>query len=96
MPTCLNCGAHVSRDYARVFAPTGLDGPRVCPQCPDRVRSNGRVRAARSVRKTGSRANAANNDDNAGAAATDRGSDADGDTRGVPVPDGGPGGGSDE
>lgn len=38
MPTCDNCGAHVTRQYVRVFVPDDLDAPAACPSCPDRVR----------------------------------------------------------
>lgn len=48
MPECLNCGAHVTENYRRVFAPEGADGPRVCPNCPDKVRDGNGVREKRS------------------------------------------------
>jgi len=50
MPNCLNCGSHVTEAYVRVFAPDGLDQPRVCPFCKDMVRAGGDIREARSVR----------------------------------------------
>jgi hypothetical protein len=51
MPTCGNCGAFVSPQYVRVFAPDGYDTVRACPQCPDRVREGAQVREARSSRQ---------------------------------------------
>lgn len=52
MPECQNCGEHVSERYCRVFTPNDHDEPRVCPQCPDRVRNpDGTVREARSHRR---------------------------------------------
>jgi hypothetical protein len=50
MPECRNCGAFVTDDYVRVFAPNGMDGPRVCPNCEDMVRDGGDVREARAKR----------------------------------------------
>ena len=52
MPKCRNCGAFVTEDYVRVFAPDGT-GVRVCPECPDKVRRGRTVRAARSQRRNG-------------------------------------------
>lgn len=49
MPRCDNCDAYVSADYARVLEPDG-ETVRACPRCPDKVRVDGRVRDARSVR----------------------------------------------
>lgn len=49
---CENCGGHVSAEYARVFAPTGRDSVRVCPNCPDKLRDNGKIREARSSRRS--------------------------------------------
>lgn len=52
-PRCQNCGERVSRQYVRVFAPDGLDNPRVCPSCPDMVRdrlAEGGIRQARATR----------------------------------------------
>ncbi|WP_255170656.1 DUF7563 family protein [Natrononativus amylolyticus] len=51
MPTCQNCGGFVTERYVRVFAPSGIDDPRVCPACPDKVRDGADVRAARSARR---------------------------------------------
>lgn len=51
MPTCGNCGAHVSRASVRVFVPDDVDRPRVCPSCPDLIRDGTAVREARSVRR---------------------------------------------
>lgn len=51
--TCQNCGSHVTRQYVKVFAPDGLDRPRVCPFCKDKVRdsmADEGVREARSTR----------------------------------------------
>nr|WP_277921479.1 hypothetical protein [Halostagnicola larsenii] len=36
--------------YARVFTPQGVDEPRVCPCCPDKVRDGAEIRTARSRR----------------------------------------------
>lgn len=47
MPTCSNCESFVSKEYVRVFAPTSVDGVRVCPQCEDLVREGGEVRERR-------------------------------------------------
>jgi len=53
MPECLNCGAFVTVDYARVFSLEGEDSVRVCPQCPDKIRGEGgKPRPARSTRRT--------------------------------------------
>lgn len=41
MPTCQNCGGHVSPDYVRVFCPDDVDEPRVCPFCEDLKRGTG-------------------------------------------------------
>ena len=51
MPECQNCGAFVTADYARVFTPNGIDKPRVCPQCEDKIRDGADVRQARSKRR---------------------------------------------
>ncbi|WP_202593646.1 DUF7563 family protein [Halococcus sediminicola] len=51
MPDCLNCGAVVTEQYVRVFAPTGMESVRVCPNCPDMVREGSEVREARSSRQ---------------------------------------------
>lgn len=50
MPTCQGCGSTVTARYARVFTPNGVDEPRVCPFCEDRVRDGAEVREARSTR----------------------------------------------
>lgn len=47
MPECQNCGAFVTVQYVRVFAPEGLDDPRVCINCPDLTRDGARVRNKR-------------------------------------------------
>ncbi len=52
MPECQNCGAFVTAAYARVFTPTGIDEPRVCPNCEDKIRDGADVREARSTRRT--------------------------------------------
>ena len=52
MPERQNCGAFVTRDYARVFTPDGVDEPRVCPRCEDMVRDGAEVRSARSPRNS--------------------------------------------
>lgn len=51
MPECQNCGTHVTARYARVFTPEGVNEPRVCPQCPDKLRDGGGVREAKSQRR---------------------------------------------
>lgn len=39
MPTCQNCGNHVSRRYCAVmFGEEDLDEPPYCPTCDDTVR----------------------------------------------------------
>jgi NAD-dependent SIR2 family protein deacetylase len=53
MPQCRNCGAHVTPQYARVFTPNEVEQPRVCPDCPDRIRRQGEVVEARSQRRSG-------------------------------------------
>jgi NAD-dependent SIR2 family protein deacetylase len=50
MPECQNCGAFVTDDYVRVFAPDGMNSPRVCPNCEDMVRDGASVREARAKR----------------------------------------------
>ncbi|MFB6303331.1 MAG: hypothetical protein ABEH78_10795 [Haloferacaceae archaeon] len=50
MPECQNCGAFVTEAYVRVFAPQGMEHPRVCPSCEDKVRDGADVREARSKR----------------------------------------------
>lgn len=50
---CQNCGAQVSKTYARVRARNPDDGPRACPQCPDIIwDTDGTIRDARSNRRT--------------------------------------------
>lgn len=51
MPECQNCSAHVTEQYARVFTPDGVDEPRVCPQCPDKLRDGANIREAKSQRR---------------------------------------------
>jgi hypothetical protein len=51
MTECQNCGSFVTEQYARVFTPDGIDAPRVCPHCEDKVRDGASVREARSVRQ---------------------------------------------
>ena len=50
MPECQNCGSFVTDDYVRVFAPNGMENPRVCPNCEDMVRDGNGVRKARAKR----------------------------------------------
>ncbi|MGN8215933.1 DUF7563 family protein [Halococcus salifodinae] len=50
MPECQNCEAFVTDQYVRVFAPTGMESVRVCPNCPGKVREGADVRDARSPR----------------------------------------------
>lgn len=50
MPKCQNCQSFVTADYARVFAPDGMEHPRVCPHCEDLIRDGADVRQARSTR----------------------------------------------
>lgn len=50
MPECQNCGSFVTEAYARVFTPTGVDAPRVCPECEDMIRDGAEIREARSSR----------------------------------------------
>ncbi|WP_340100284.1 DUF7563 family protein [Salinibaculum salinum] len=52
MPDCQNCGAFVTKDYARVFTPNDMDEPRVCPECEDMIRDGSDVRKARSPRRS--------------------------------------------
>ena len=52
MPECLNCESFVTMDYVRVFAPDGMDNPRVCPSCEDVIRDGADVRSARSRRQS--------------------------------------------
>jgi len=53
MPTCRNCGNHVTKRYQRVFAPSeGVDNDevRACPECT-KLRDGAAVRTARSRNK---------------------------------------------
>lgn len=50
MAECQNCGSFVTKDYARVFTPPGVENPRVCPKCEDKIRDGATVREARSTR----------------------------------------------
>ncbi|WP_195155970.1 DUF7563 family protein [Halococcus agarilyticus] len=52
MPYCQNCESFVTDQYARVFAPPGIHGVRVCPQCEDKLREGAEVREAHSPRHT--------------------------------------------
>ncbi len=51
MPECQNCGSFVTTAYARVFTPDGVENPRVCPNCEDKIREGAGVREARSTRR---------------------------------------------
>lgn len=50
MPKYQKFGGFVTERYVRVFAPTGMSDPRVCPNCKDKVRDGPSVREARSRR----------------------------------------------
>jgi NAD-dependent SIR2 family protein deacetylase len=51
MQECQNCGSDVTDQYARVFAPPGIHGVRVCPGCEDKIRDGkGQIREAHSPR----------------------------------------------
>ncbi|WP_425556791.1 DUF7563 family protein [Haladaptatus pallidirubidus] len=52
MPECQNCDSFVTATYARVFTPSGVENPRVCPNCEDKIRDGSEVCAARSPRST--------------------------------------------
>jgi hypothetical protein len=52
MPICANCDGFVSETYMRVFAPTGRETVRVCPNCPDKLRDGANVREAHSARRS--------------------------------------------
>jgi len=54
MPECDNCGSHVTPDYHRVFSVDGTVG--CCPQCPDKLRRNGRATESVDDRHVHSRA----------------------------------------
>ena len=53
MPECQNCGNFVTEQYVRVFTPETVEsqGPRVCPNCEDKLRDGADVREARSSRQ---------------------------------------------
>ncbi|MFC6724578.1 hypothetical protein ACFQE1_09365 [Halobium palmae] len=51
MPECQNCGSFVTENYVRVFAPDGMEHPRVCPRCEDKLRDGSEIREARSKRQ---------------------------------------------
>ena len=51
MPRCNNCESFVTERYVRVFAPSGMDTVRVCPNCEDKLRDGADVREARSKRR---------------------------------------------
>ena len=55
MSECENCGGFVTEQYVRVFAPTGMDNVRVCPNCEDKLRDGAEVREAHSPRHTNNR-----------------------------------------
>lgn len=48
--SCGHCGAHLTADYVRVFAPDDAETVECCPNCPDRVRAGDGVREAKSQR----------------------------------------------
>lgn len=50
MPECQNCGSFVTETYARVFTPTEVEQPRVCPHCEDKLRDGAEIRKARTSR----------------------------------------------
>jgi hypothetical protein len=52
-PRCQNCDSFVTPSYARVFTPDGVDNPRCCPNCEDKIRDGADIREARSTRDTG-------------------------------------------
>lgn len=46
---CQNCGAHVDKQFARVFEPEHEGAPRACPNCEDLVREgDGTIRQKRT------------------------------------------------
>lgn len=51
MPECKNCNSFVTAAYARVFTPNGVEQPRVCPNCVDKIRDGAEVRDTRTPRK---------------------------------------------
>lgn len=48
VPNCQNCDSSVTAAYVRVFAPNGMDNPRVCPNCEDKIREQAGVRTKRN------------------------------------------------
>lgn len=50
MPTCGNCGSHVTDDYVRVryWPEVDTDNLPCCPHCEDKVFREGEIRDARS------------------------------------------------
>lgn len=52
MAQCKNCEGFVTEQYVRVFAPTGMDTVRVCPNCEDKLRDGAEIRDAHSPRHT--------------------------------------------
>lgn len=44
-PECGNCGSLVTEQYVRVFAPSERVTVRVCPSCPDKLRTGGEIRS---------------------------------------------------
>lgn len=48
MPTCTNCGAHVTAEYVRVMSRRDEDEVRACPDCPDMIRVGDEVREKRT------------------------------------------------
>lgn len=55
MSECQNCGGFVTEQYVRVFAPSGMDAVRVCPNCPDKLRDGAEIREAKTARTRGDR-----------------------------------------
>lgn len=51
MPECQNCDSFVTDRYVKVFTPQDVDEPRVCPNCPDKLRDGNDVREARATRQ---------------------------------------------
>ena len=51
MSQCDNCESFVTEQYVRVFAPTGRETVRVCPNCEDMLRDGAEVRQARAARQ---------------------------------------------
>ena len=52
MSNCGNCGRFVTERYVRVFAPSGRETVRVCPNCEDKLRDGAEVREANAPRQT--------------------------------------------